>query len=130
MSFATPNGIFIGPSSAGYPAGFWYSTGIVFAAPFQAGTFVESNVLLATSLATTDGGLGWNQDFSSSGPIPQQGTFTLTISSVGPQSTVDGGPNSPTQWTSPPGHLAATLELTDAPDAGPFLGPLTVNVTF
>lgn len=125
-----PTVLVITPSE-GYPAGFGYGTSVIFSGPtLQTGTFTEANVAFAASQVTTDGGPGWIQAYHANYPFPQ-GTFSLTISSVGPQSTVDGGPNaSPTQWASPHGQFTATMEALAPDDAGPFPGPVTVNVTF
>ncbi len=115
----------IGPASTAYPQGFWYSSYVIFLGPgFETNTFTEGDVMAAFSSATPDGGrdaIGWTQQYQAFGG-PHRGTFSLTITSLGPYSGF--------QWMNPTGQFTATLEPPIAPDAGPFPGPVMVKVTF
>ena len=91
----------------------------------QTGTYGSSSGTSVTSAAATvatAGGMSWNQFFQTSG-TPDEGSFTLTISSTG--SSVPAG--SYTGWPDPDGSLTVTLEPEASTGA---IGTVTMTVTF
>ena len=128
--FVFPASVLISIYPADYPGDPEFSSVVYFpGASLQPGTFTDANTSWAVTGVQTpspaDGGFAanWGADFESSDPSGETGTFSLTISSVGPGSWQDGGS---TEYANPHGQLTGTLTA-----AGPnATGTVNVDVTF
>ncbi len=111
-------------SASGSAAAMVFSAVIGTTETFAPGTYTSANVVSSEAAsANTTTGASWEENFNN-GSDPDQGTFTLTITSTGTEISAGSG----AAWQGIHGSL--TLTLPPAPNNTLATGTLTATATF
>jgi len=111
-------------SASGSPADLLFSAQLGTTANFATGTYTSANVVSSQAAsASTTSGAAWAENFNN-GSNPNQGTFTLTITSTGSEISAGSGD----AWQGIHGSL--NLTLPPDPNSTVATGTLTATATF